>query len=69
VQQCYRKEGVNHYQNCREVRPTVARRSAAPGALTSPPAAAVGRPAQHVNAYLECVKDVGISRINWTNMS
>jgi NADH dehydrogenase (ubiquinone) 1 beta subcomplex subunit 10 len=25
VQQCYRKEGVNHYENCREVR-----RSAAP---------------------------------------
>lgn len=21
VQQCYRVEGVNHYQNCREVRP------------------------------------------------
>jgi hypothetical protein len=35
--------------------------------LSAPPPARA--PPQHVNAYLECVKDVGISRINWTNMS
>jgi hypothetical protein len=26
VQQCYRTEGVNHYQNCREVRASRLRR-------------------------------------------
>ena len=74
VQQCYRKEGVNHYENCREVcnaAPCATRVSGERGfwraRLLTPCRAA--RPSQHVNAYLDCIKDVGLSRINWTKQT
>ena len=33
-----------------------------------PPRASV-RLRQHVDAYLDCIKDVGLSRINWTKQT
>jgi hypothetical protein len=63
VQQCYREEGVNHYQNCREARAAARMLGDTPPL----PVACSSHPfAQHVNAYLDCIKDsVGLHRINW----